>query len=93
MVYSMNTPVVLLQTETSPRAMKKKSSKSGGAKKAIGDLLSEKFGLLFLGAGGHVCISGMRNLLAFGVEKPLFEMSRLSISAASTLDGLSSSTA
>lgn len=37
----MNTPVVLLQTETSPRAKKKKSSKSGGAKKAIGDLLSE----------------------------------------------------
>lgn len=40
-IYSMNTPVVLLQTETSPRAKKKKSSKSGGAKKAIGDLLSE----------------------------------------------------
>lgn len=65
------------QTEISLSAKKKKSSKSGGAKKAIGDLCSEQFEttLCFLGAGGHVKISGILNLWAFGVEQPLDEVS------------------
>lgn len=52
------------QTEISRSAKKKKSSKSGGAKKAIGVLCKEQFEttLCFLGAGGHVEISGIRNL-------------------------------
>lgn len=56
----------------SPSATKKNSSKSGGAKKAIGLLLRKeqfelRIGLLFFGAGGHVFISGIRNFFAFGV--------------------------
>lgn len=61
------------QTEISRRAKKKKSSKSGGAKKAIGVLRNEQFGLTtlcFFGAGGQVTISGIRNLSALGVEQP-----------------------
>ncbi|PNX88417.1 hypothetical protein L195_g044521, partial [Trifolium pratense] len=55
---------------------KKKSSISGEENNAIGDLLIDKhaaegFTLLFLGAGGHVNISGILNLLAFGVQQPL----------------------
>ena len=58
-----------LQTEMSGRAMKKKSSNSGGAKKAIGDRRKEQseMGLCFFGPGGHVRISGILNLSAFGV--------------------------
>lgn len=61
------------QTEISRSAKKKKSSKSGGAKNAIGDLCNEQFetSLCFLGAGGHVEISGIRNLWALGVQQPL----------------------
>lgn len=61
------------QTEISRSAKKKKSSKSGGAKNAIGDLCREQFetSLCFFGAGGHVEISGIRNLCAFGVQQPL----------------------
>lgn len=68
------------QTEISLSAKKKKSSKSGGAKNAIGDLCSEQFEttLCFLGAGGHVKISGILNLWAFGVEQPLEEVSSAS---------------
>ena len=52
------------QTEISLSAKKKKSSKSGGAKKAIGVLCNEQLerALCFFGAGGHVSISGIRNL-------------------------------
>lgn len=53
---------------------KKKSSISGEAKKAIGEgLCKEQFefefekSLRFLGAGGHILISGILNLSAFGV--------------------------
>jgi len=48
---------------TWPSAKRKKSSISGGAKKAIGPLLTEQFctTLLFIGARGHVKISGIRN--------------------------------
>lgn len=74
LTYSMKNPRTYCQTEISRSAKKKKSSKSGGAKKAIGVLCKEQFettDLCFLGAGGHVKISGIRNLWAFGVEQPL----------------------
>lgn len=68
----------LFQTGISPSAMKKKRSKSGGAKKVTGFLLNEWHDdddesniLLFFGAGGHVLISGILNLSAFGVEQIL----------------------
>lgn len=53
-------------------ATKKKSSNSGGAKKAIGDRRNEQSetGLGFFGAGGHVRISGILCLSAFGVLQP-----------------------
>lgn len=59
------------------RERKKKSSKSGGAKKEMGDLRREKglleesrdLGFFFLGAGGHVEASGIRNLWPLGVEQ------------------------
>ncbi|KAI4305087.1 hypothetical protein L6164_028476 [Bauhinia variegata] len=64
----------------SRRATKKKSSRSGGAKNEIGVLCKEQFGstLGFFGAGGHVEISGIRNLSAFGVVQPLAETSIIS---------------
>ena len=65
------------QTETSLSAMKKKSSKSGGAKNDSGDLRKEQFEstLGFFGAGGHVEISGILNFWPFGVEQALLETS------------------
>lgn len=68
------------QTFQTRSEQKKKSSKSGGAKKAIGLLRKEQPDtiLCFLGAGGHVWISGIRNLSAFGVEHALVEISTLS---------------
>jgi len=70
---SINTHIYICQTEISRSAKKKKSSKSGGAKNAIGDLSNEQFetSFCFFGAGGHVEISGIRNLWAFGVQQPL----------------------
>jgi len=60
-------------------AEKKKSSISGEAKNAIGDLLflddEHDVTLLFLGAGGHVSTSGILNLLPFGVEQTLEHIS------------------
>ncbi|KAK2967823.1 hypothetical protein RJ640_027717 [Escallonia rubra] len=60
------------QAGISPSANTKKSSKSGGAKKAIGLLRKEQLEatLLFFGAGGHVTISGILYFCAFGVEQP-----------------------
>lgn len=66
-------------------AEKKKSSISGEAKNAIGDLLvlDEHDDVivvvvvifLFLGAGGHFSTSGILNLLPFGVEHTLEHIS------------------
>lgn len=60
------------QTGMSPSARKKKSSISGGAKKAIGFLLTAQLErtLCFFGAGGQVRISGIRNRGPLGVEQP-----------------------
>ena len=61
------------QTEMSGTGKaQKKSSNSGGAKKAMGDRRNEQSeaGLGFFGAGGHVRISGILNLSAFGVLQP-----------------------
>ena len=64
------------QTEISRSATKKKSSKSGDAKNAIGVLFNGLESTLgFFGAGGHVEISGIWNLWAFGVEQSLVESS------------------
>lgn len=59
------------------KATKKKSSNSGGAKKAMGDRRSEQSetALGFFGAGGHVKISGILCLSAFGVLQPPSEHS------------------
>lgn len=59
------------------KATKKKSSNSGGAKKAMGDRRNEQSetALGFFGAGGHVRISGILCLSAFGVLQPPSEHS------------------
>lgn len=56
-----------------PSAKTKKSSTSGGAKKAICLLLKAQFcaTFCFFGAGGHVSISGIRDFSDFGVQHPL----------------------
>lgn len=67
------------------KAKKKKSSISGGAKKAIGDRFVRQFGvtLLFFGAGGHVKISGILNLFPFGVQHPFLLLASSSSSSSS----------
>lgn len=72
MIFLLNEPKS--QTMISRRANEKKSSKSGGAKKAMGVRRSkEQFEgtLCFFGAGGHVKIGGIWNRGPFGVEQPL----------------------
>ncbi|KAL3529888.1 hypothetical protein ACH5RR_009210 [Cinchona calisaya] len=81
---------VILQVDISRSATKKKRSKSGGAKKAIGvrrmdeKLVSTR---LFFGAGGQVLISGIRNFSAFGVAQGLLEVSNTPKSISSIFNG------
>lgn len=74
------------QTETSRSATKKKCSKSGGTKNESGDLRKEQLErtLGFLGAGGHVEISGILNFWPFGVEHGLKDTSMTSEPCMST---------
>lgn len=82
---------LILQADIFRSATKKKRSKSGGAKKAIGFLcIDEQFVITrrFFGAGGQVVISGIRNLFAFGVEQGLLLVSMTPNSTPSIFSGV-----